>query len=427
MTLSALRRGMRLVLLAVSPYSAYGLSYHATILNCSDQPLSGTVVLQEFSGSDGYARPRSACTRPLDSAGRFTCGNMTPGRYAVIVLAGATSASAPPTVQTPQLPSSLPIPLLTQETQEEDLIVLSEQSQGGNHSLHVCTSTATPISASIPDKPADSYINLAFWTPEGDLATGVAPAYDPVTGNVSMPALAPGTYHLQAYWFANGTDQRFDRILRVPEDVQSNLILDRTGYSISGSVRMDGGMAATPAGVSVIANCGQFGSMVQRKEPVASDGSFAFQDLAAPECSFSLGGGNSASISSMEVNDNRIEYGHPLLKPFPGVNRVELIATTARASLSGQLEGKGGTEAGSGVVACNLGSGECQRTKADANGAFHFSGLAAGSYRISAWPNLDRIEYRVPAFMRQFAAPNGEVQLKGGEAADMSVRLSRAY
>ncbi len=426
MTLSIFLRSMRFILLAVSTLSAYGLSYHARILDCSGKPPIGTVVLQEFSGNDGYARPRSACTKVLDAAGRFSCDNLTSGRYAVIVLVGATNAAVPEPQDTPQSQPTLPTPLLTRETQEEGPIVMGEESQGAKHTLHVCTSTATTISANIPDKPGDSYINLAFRTSEGELATGVAPAYDPVSGKVLLPALAPGTYHLQAYWFANGADRRFDRILRIPDDAQNNLSLDPTTYSISGTVHMDATTGANPSGLSVVANCGQFGSMAQRKELVANDGSFGFRDLAAPECSFSLGDGGSASIVSMEVNDNLIEYGHPMLKPYPNVNRVDLIATSARGSITGRVEGKG-AEAGSGVVACNLGSGECMTTKADGNGGFSFSALPEGTYRVSAWPKLDRIEYRVPAFMRQYAASNDDIKLNGSGSSEVSVPLSRAY
>ena len=166
--------------------------------------------------------------------------------------------------------------------------------------------------------------------------------------------------------------------------------------------------------------------MVRRKQLVAEDGAFTFDHLDAPACTFSLEGLGSASIASMEVNDSPAQYGQALLKPFPGVNRVDLNVTAGRSSLSGHVEGKGEV-AGSAVVACSVGSGECETTKASRDGTFRFSGLPAGPYRVSSWSALDRVEYLVPAFMRQFASSSGDVQLNASRAADVSVTVSRPF
>jgi hypothetical protein len=392
------------------------MSYQATVLDCEGHPVMGTVTFHEIYGVDGFARSRNACVRSLDSTGRFSCDKLAAGRYGVVF--SATDANAPS-------PDALPTPLMPRETLEAGPIQVSGDGQNQKHTFHVCASAAKPITASIPDRPPASFLNLAFRTPEGDLPTGVSPVYDSESGKVLMPALAPGTYHLQAYWFANGADKRYDRILRVPEDIPNELALEQTAYSVSGSIHMDGG-TSTPPGMIVAASCGQFGSMVRRRQLVGSDGSFTFRRLNGPECTFSVTGPGAMSLVTMEVNDKPIEYGQTRLEPAPGSNQVNLTASANRTSLSGHVDGRG-VEAGVSVVACSMGSGECHVTKTAADATFRFADLPVGFYRVSAWKDLDRVEYRVPAFLRPFAASNAEIHLNANQAAEVSVSLSHSF
>lgn len=150
---------------------------------------------------------------------------------------------------------------------------------------------------------------------------------------------------------------------------------------------------------------------------VKGDGSFDFPAVAAGEYYLLLDGANgmfarSISISGRESAKRRIVVapGQPM-----GILDVELARSAA--SIAGVVEPHGIVPGKAGVVLQSLESGCVNVALADNAGRFQESGVPPGEYRLLAWDDLDKVEYRNPKVLRQFSKQSTEVTIDGNASA----------
>jgi hypothetical protein len=69
------------------------------------------------------------------------------------------------------------------------------------------------------------------------------------------------------------------------------------------------------------------------------------------------------------------------------------------------------------------GNGSPHSTQADAQGAFHFSAIPPGDYKLLAWDDVSRDDLENPTFLRRFEGSASAISLAPGGSAAASVRV----
>jgi Carboxypeptidase regulatory-like domain len=236
------------------------------------------------------------------------------------------------------------------------------------------------------------------------LATRLAAAIDS-DGSFDFPNVPPGTYLLTA------TEQDGVASAAAPlnivvtaKDVDGIVLKPRSSGELTGTISMSAADIPLPKGVQVVLEAAD--TLIPRppRAAVGDDGKFTLKNLAAGRYIVHMQMPESLYVRSvryrgLDVTENGFEFGG-------GVPALLLISLSASgAVVEGRVRGADGFPMPGAVVALVPSVRRYSRykeTTTDQYGAFTFSGMAPGEYKIYSWDQIETGAYQNAEWLKQY-------------------------
>jgi hypothetical protein len=233
----------------------------------------------------------------------------------------------------------------------------------------------------------------------------------------------PGSYMLTADYFESG--KRLTA--RVPIDAGSADIDNvevhvETGFTVTGVVR-----AVSQSGQTGAGGIQQFGIVIRPAEPVNGTGQVRWD---AEHSAFSLNemvpGSyrldifppppyyvKSATLAGQDIQNSEVaisQAGGP----------IEILLRDDGGSIEGDVVDAAGQPAAAGILLLRN-NVRVAGVNAQANGHFKMQNVAPGEYTISAWDELNDVEYANPDWIRRYGGGSLPVSVSAGQNAQIKL------
>lgn len=374
-------------------------------------PLPSRVDVMQQYLRDGRMRLDQRCTTETDKDGDYRCISLPAGKYIVVAHPRRPPNSMTKTGDGTGIPAFLFYPGTTDLGSA--LTVELQDDAVETRDFAFARQAGIKISGRIREQPNDPAFVLYAESDGHIVDTDISVRYDQRSGGFYLDGIPNGEYRLSALWSQPGGKQfHATTHLAVQGTSITGLALSATHEpSVSGHVLLQDPRQKLPRQVILRALSPTTQDV---SATVQNDGSFRFS--AVPEDHYVLEtvGDQGECVGSTEVHGSYHAGPQLLVTPDDGNLTITVNLETKPGSIRGALEqSTHGT-----LVVQSEDTGVIRTAGADGNGAFLVSGLLPGSYRLFAWPSLDRVEYRNPSYLLRFKNDSAEISVGAGATAD---------
>jgi len=306
------------------------------------------------------------------------------------------------------------------------------------------TSTGLPPrSASISLVPRDTSFS--------GLSGNIPPNYNASTGTFDMRNVPPGAYWLraqatdstatavitpnavgrtvsEALSMATSARTAAQKSLDITGDMEGLLLELGPGFSINGSVRVEGTALPTSNGPRVALRPTNSNGLVSPLLPLNADGTFTLTNV--------MPGEYRAQVLGMPVEyyvkEARIEQtdvlNAPLVITEPVRGNLEIVVSSAAGQIDGTLTDKG-FQPVSALQTVLIPDEHRDRSDlfksavTDQSGKFTFRGVTPGNYKIFAWESLEPNAFYDPQILRQYEDQGKQVRVLEGGKTTTEVKM----
>jgi hypothetical protein len=407
-----------------------------TIRGEEGEPLEGmNVRLMRNSSSSGRKRREAQGTVQTDETGAFRFAELIPGMYFLSVSQGDPSAAGLrgriiqpsakgyPTEFYPGVPvatEASPIKIIPGERKQLDMLL-----------------TAKPfyrVGGAVSGYAAGQNVGLQITDASGQ-PLAVESNFNSQTGRFQIVGIPPGTYTIAAAMVGpSGSPALARKQVIVNSDV-SNVqlrlagtisipVIMRTEFSTAtppenGFPRQ---LAATVVLAPVDASSGGDHS-ITRPSGTPEDMTFEINGVQPGTYSVRLEPAQNAYIYSAKYGSIDLLHEDLSVDSDTPVQTIEVILRDDSAQLSGALTQDGRKAAGAVLLIPENAPRLMKLMPTDSLGAFEFSVLAPGNYKVLGMDRMDDVEYGDPEFLRKYLPNAQEISLSARQAVAIQVEL----
>jgi hypothetical protein len=324
-----------------------------------------------------------------------------------------------------------------------DFVLPDQQVYRVRGRLADASSGLPPRSASISLVPRD----ISF----SGLSGNIPPNYNASTGTFDMRNVPPGAYWLraqaadstatavitpnavgrtvsEALSMATSARTAAQKSLDVTGDMEGILLELGPGFSINGSVRVEGTALPTSNGPRVALRPTNPNGLASSLLPLNADGTFTLTNV--------MPGEYRAQILGMPVDyyvkEAQIEQtdvlNAPLVITEPVRGNLEIVVSSAAGQIDGTLTDKG-FQPVSALQTVLIPDEHRDRSDlfksavTDQSGKFTFRGVTPGNYKIFAWESLEPNAFYDPQILRQYEDQGKQVRVLEGGKTTAEVKM----
>ena len=400
------------------------------------EPLEGmNVRLTRNSFNSGHKRREAQATVQTDETGAFRFAELIPDIYFLSVSQGEPSAPGlrgriiQPSAKgyatefypgVPVATEASPIKIVPGERKQLDMLL-----------------TAKPlyrVGGAVSGYAAGQNVGLQITDASGQ-PLAVGSNFNPQTGRFQIAGVSPGSYTIAAAVVGpSGSPALARKQVIVNSDV-SNVQLRLAGtISIPVIMRTEFSTAAPPENgfprrlaatvvlTSVDASSGGDHSLT-RPSGTPEDMTFEINGVQPGAYSVRLEPAENAYIYSAKYGSIDLLHEDLTVDSDTPVQTIEVILRDDSAQLSGALTLDGRKAAGAVLLVPENAPRLMKLMPTDSSGAFEFSVLAPGNYKVLGMDRLDDVEYSDPEFLRKYLPKAQEISLSARQAVAIQVEL----
>lgn len=367
------------------------------ISNIDGQPMLAKVLVYSRTLRDGRVSLAAMCSSETDVNGRYQCSHLPVGKYVIYAEekhnVPETQNSVNSTYRHAFYPNennpacAEPVSL-TSNSNEERNISIGSDGMGSVSGVLSQKSTSPSfrvlIASSIGDLPIDSQVE-----------------YDPSQGEFKVPGMTPGTYRIIADWAQDGQVHHQEGVIDVSSERNVSALLEEIGlHPLSGSIFVSASNAPDEKlPKTLILEGVGMNSHWKISTSVKPDNTFSFPPVRDGAYVLHTPTGTPWEVVSV-ASQKRSTSGEyiELSGGYSALLKVEV--KKIEDSIVGQLDSNGSSLEHAGILLQHASSGRLVLAKPDMTGHFAITGLPSGEYRLFAWSEMDKFEYRNPEVLK---------------------------
>ena len=351
------------------------------VTGADGEPAEGVNVTAQGPRSDEFTN--------TDEKGQFRIGGLAPGKYRVKASVTGDMWGGRPEIRTDgtvEVHNAATYYPGTLAEKEAGRVQVRPGGETNGVDIQLASVPFVRVSGKVIGMPRGVVGNIIVWQGQGGNGIGLKP-----DGSFAIWRLDPGKYALTAEW--EGPDGR--EVRTTPAEIEvagsniDNLELRAVPDStITGRLESEIPEEAQPTSERVVTLMEvRTGRAGDTSAPVAADGTFRLEKVPAGKYRVALSGTN-AYVKSMRLGSTVIDGAVLDLSNGSGGADLSLLVTAATGSISGTVQDDSGNAA-SAIVALTSGEDEFdfvpdRQVTAKADGAYTFTNLPPGTYRIVA-------------------------------------------
>lgn len=380
------------------------------VTDTQNSPLRADLVIYGRAIVDGRVDLFAMCSASTDADGKYECKGLRPGKYIV-------SATAKPL---PSKPDQPPVSVTYPRTFSPSAGTLGEASiiqvgSGATQFADVIMQPGPPgkLIGRLTARPKSVSFLVRTHLGSFDLPVEGHVAYDPASGAFSISGLPRGIYSVSADWWASEKMHHGYGISEVLSEKEKTIAISEVErHLVSGSLHaVNDGLQQTPlpASVELVGLGEHVGWQLQAK--VATDGSFAFPEIADGDYVLRTPAGSSVFVESVSPPGRAGSTDIVRLRPGEAATGLDVALRSTNATVTGALQPDGFLPKRSGVVLQSLRDQSLLVVSPDQDGRFAATNLPPGDYRIFAWSDLKEAEYRNTAELTRRKKSSKEIHV----------------